>query len=434
MKKLKRVLVVLVLLIGCSMWFVSCSCSKKPTDPEHPTTPDDNQSNNTAITYVVSVSCGAGGVYSSSTGSDTHRQYTAPVYTFTPNVGFAVDTVTLDGAVAFTHEAKGYNNDPVEITLSRIDANHALVVTFHQMDFFVEVENLDAGFAVSDGGTVVSSDGAYQHKGGSSPVYTITPKLGYCVYSLKVDGKAVFNYDDDPTKAVNAFTISNEFSEINADHSISVEFYKLVDVESSIITKYYYSGLTSEPTLETDIDSVSARVIKYGNVVACGVPARIELSVGAYFRLSTISVTLDGENYTEEFSATEDYVGDGFRFNSSLMVIEFDAITDKTNIKTYSTPESVEVLVYDYDNKSYNPVPSGKTLYSYYILPSGQETYYWYYSTSGSHYDESNTYLLATITSSTIDENTIYHILLDRDMISNGGNIILIFSKTNLKA
>lgn len=440
MKNFKKFLSLIILVVGCAVCMCSCSCSQKPSNPTDPneggsTTPDVIPN-----TYTVSVTlANAGGSYVSSTGNNVHAENSSPVYTIIPNVGYSVQTVTLDGETYFTHEVNGYNSDSVQVNLPRISSNHTIIVTFYQMDFFVDCVFDEDPYSFRDGGTIVSSTGENQHKGATSPVYTITPNDGYCVYFLNVDGENVFSYADDPERALKPFVLDSEFENISANHTIEVSFHEMVDVVSGLIIGSYYTDPKNDflPEILPDetFNAVRAEIETYGtNKIPNGTPQVINLTINQYFTLEEFQITFDGVNYINKISGTEDYVSPNgeFTYDATNKKINFTNLTHEIIVKTYVRAKAVDVVLYNYDTKESETV-SANQLYSYFVVDSVFKDYYWYYSLS-SNYREYNVYKNATMTSTSVGGDTLYHFYLDDKLLcSENNNIILIYSKNDLK-
>lgn len=432
MKNFKKILVFLILVISSALCLASCSCSTatppdESPEPETPATP----STPTVVTYTVSTSIvgGEGGVVVSSTGSDTHKAGDSFTYTVTPSTGFVIETITINSSTFFTHDANGYSTTAIEIPFVSISKDYVIEVVFHQLDFIVNVTVQDSGFAESEGGTVVSSTNSNQHKGGSSPVYTITPASGYCIYSIAVDGVNVFNYNQNP--ALSSFVIDDEFAQIQKDHSIDVAFYKLINPELNLISTYYYTNnsFLPSPLEETTLGSVSAKLKNTNALVPNGRGDEVTLTVGKWFTLSEIEVSTDGENY-QKFYATSDFYGEGFRFVSATKKLIFDAFSENVRIKTFSTPAKIDFILYDYDRGETIQVDD-KSVYSYYDGVGERKDYKWFYSLS-LNYREESVHKSVNVTSTTFGGSEIFHIYLAENMIADtneGFKFILIYKQ-----
>lgn len=424
-----------ILVVGCALCLCSCSCSKKPDEPATPDGGGGPSGSELPDTFAVTVTIdGGGGTYSSSTGSDSHTEGTSPVYTFTPDVGYSVQKITLDGATFYSYEISGYTGEPVQVPLNNIYSSHTIVATFYQMDFFVDCTIYDTGYAIHDGGRLTSDTDTFQHKGGSSPVYTIRPLNGYCVYLLEVDGEMVYSYNDDPSRGTETFVISEQFVNISKNHNIKVAFYQLKDLTTTLQDGIYYtSNNFLPPTMEDNsFDAVTTEIENLGYVIPNGSEQTVKITVAPHFTFESFEITFDGITYSEKISTAEDYEGDGFRYVAEEQRFYFTNLTDKVNIKTYARPNPVDLILYNYDtNESF--VITDNRLYSYYVIDASLKDFYWYYSLS-SNYTETSVYKDTEITTTGTGLSTIYHFYLDDDMIcAENNSIILIYSTTDLK-
>jgi len=433
MKKFKKILTLVFLAVGCALMFCSCSCSNKT--PENPDEGPVEPSTGTEIpdTYLVEVSInGVGGSFSSSTGGDTHTENTSPVYTFTPDTGYAVHTILLDGATYYSYLVSE-NAGPIQVTIPNIDSNHSIEASFYQLDFFVKCTIIDSEPAIHDGGTITSNnqDASDWHKGGTSTEYTIKPKTGYCVYNLKVDGEDRFTYLENPSQATESFTV--DFGNINANHAIQVAFYQLCELSDSLFTSFYTASGATEVTKEDkSLNSVNMALSSGEEIFPCGTAQSIKLDVNKNFILTAFDITLDGESYTENILASQNYSCSDFSYNATTKEISFSKLTSKVHIKVYSRPKNVTLVVYNYDTKDKTTL-TNYTLYSTYS--HAITNYHWYYTESEA-IDQTNTY--ATLSSGdgvlTTGGGSTF-IYLDASKLDNNEDykIVLIYSASELK-
>ncbi len=120
---------------------------------------------------TVTVTKTAGG---SVMGNSVVLRTTSPVYTFTPNSGYRIKSVTLDGA------AKGTVSS---ITIANISSNHTLNVEFEVIPVIY-----DTVFVTSTAGGSVSPAGTVVMERGTNKTFAITTNSGYEMTSLKVNG------------------------------------------------------------------------------------------------------------------------------------------------------------------------------------------------------------------------------------------------------
>ena len=143
-------------------------------------------------TFTIAVTQGLHGTISPSTGSVDSG--TSPTYTITPEAGYHLASLTVDGA---SQTLQG------SWTFTNVTANHSIAATF-AIDTFT--------IAVTQGlhGTISPSTGSVDY--GTSPTYTITPETGYHLASLTVDG------------ASQTLQGSWTFTNVTANHSIAATF------------------------------------------------------------------------------------------------------------------------------------------------------------------------------------------------------------------
>jgi hypothetical protein len=154
----------------------------------------------TSATYAIDVTFSAGGSVTSSLGDITAPVLSGevPMYTFTPDPGYWVADVLVDGySVGFQDM---YQFDP-------INADHTL---------HVEFSNTDTGsyeiLAMAGLNGTITPDYITTLSPGGSQTYTIIPDLGFQVTDVLVDGISV--------GPVNTYTFSN----VNQNHYFEAYF------------------------------------------------------------------------------------------------------------------------------------------------------------------------------------------------------------------
>ena len=146
--------------------------------------------------YTITASAGTNGAI---TPTATLAGGTSPVFTVTPNTGYYVVSVTVDGtAVASNLPSGGYS-----YTFSNLAANHTIAATF-AVRYYNLVATAGANGSVTPGSTWVIYN--------TSQPITITPNSGYKVADVKVDGVSV--------GAVTSYTFNN----VSAAHTIAATF------------------------------------------------------------------------------------------------------------------------------------------------------------------------------------------------------------------
>jgi alpha-tubulin suppressor-like RCC1 family protein len=120
--------------------------------------------------YTVATSAGVNGIISATTtvlpGSDV-------IVTITPNAGFMVNTLTVDGSLVTS--AKTY-------VFTKISKDYTISATFVASNIITATSDLNGS---------ISPSGAIEVASGANQTFVITPKLGYVIDKLKVGGTVV---------------------------------------------------------------------------------------------------------------------------------------------------------------------------------------------------------------------------------------------------
>ena len=145
-------------------------------------------------TYTITATAGTGGSISPS-GSTIMNQGVSQSYTITPNSGYKIASVTVDGASV---------GAVATYTFSNVSANHTIAATFSANTYTITASAGTNGVITPSGTTTVN--------GGGSQTYTITPVTGYLIASVTVDGTSV--------GTVSSYTFSN----VTANHTIAATF------------------------------------------------------------------------------------------------------------------------------------------------------------------------------------------------------------------
>jgi len=120
-------------------------------------------------------------------------------FTVTPDDGYAVNKVLVDGAPVSLTDYR--------YTFSNVTSNHVISVTFSQTSYFI------ISYAGNNGS--ISPSGIVTVSYGGSQTFTITPDTGYEVTKVPVDGSEVTLTDFEYT-----------FTNVVVDHTMSVSFSK----------------------------------------------------------------------------------------------------------------------------------------------------------------------------------------------------------------
>ena len=143
--------------------------------------------------YTVTASANNGGIITPA-GTTTYPYNTTPTYTITPNVGYHVADVLVNGVSV---------GAVTTYTFAALNANQTIEVVFANNVYTVTVGALQHG-------TINAPAASYSY--GATPTYTIVPDLGYVISDVTIDGQSV--------GAVATYT----FAPIAANHIISATF------------------------------------------------------------------------------------------------------------------------------------------------------------------------------------------------------------------
>ncbi|MFO7560633.1 MAG: hypothetical protein R6X10_17520 [Desulfobacterales bacterium] len=163
-------------------------------DNETPSLESDYSAEVTITTYTIGSSAGQNGTISPS-GSVALSHGADQTFTFTPNAGYHVENVLVDGSSFGLVSSYTFTNITSDHTISANFAVNTYTIT-----------------ASAGSGGAISPSGSVSADYGSSKTFTFTPGSGYHIATVLVDGASV--------GAVSSYT----FSSITANHTISVSF------------------------------------------------------------------------------------------------------------------------------------------------------------------------------------------------------------------
>jgi hypothetical protein len=143
---------------------------------------------------TITASAGANGTISPS-GTVGVANGSTQVYTMTPNTGYKIATVTVDGVAVSTNSTYAFSN---------VTVNHTISATFSVITFTITA-SAGANGSISPSGIISVNSGA-------TTTFTITPNTGYHVSDVLVDGTSV--------GAVGSYPLTN----VNANHTITASF------------------------------------------------------------------------------------------------------------------------------------------------------------------------------------------------------------------
>jgi len=148
----------------------------------------------TLNSYTITATAGDNGSIAP-TGETVVNHGGTQAYTITPNEGYRVEVVLVDGSSV---------GSITEYEFSNVTTSHTISVTFT-----LDTHNITA--SASEGGSVTPSGVTAVNNGGSQS-YTITANEGYHIVDVLVDGLS--------NGAISSYTFSN----VNAPHTISATF------------------------------------------------------------------------------------------------------------------------------------------------------------------------------------------------------------------
>ena len=170
-------------------------------------------------TYSLTItSSGSGSVsYSNYTINEETRSFTvdegtSAILTITPNSGYRIKSLKVNGADVSSYIS---NN---KFTINNIQLNTTVSVVFEAISpttYTLTIASSGSGYVSYSGNTINGETKSYTVHEGSSAFFVFTPNSGYQVGSLKVDGVDVMSNMTD-----NQYTIRN----ITQDTKVEVEF------------------------------------------------------------------------------------------------------------------------------------------------------------------------------------------------------------------
>lgn len=215
-------------------------------------------------------------------------------FTFTPDTGYHVSSVVVDGLSV---------GAPSSYTFTNVTATHTLVVSFAINTYTISVPQNSNG-SISPSTTVVSY--------GGSQTFTITPNSGYRIATLVVDGSS--------TTTSSSYTFSN----VTASHTIVATFAP----GSYIVTVTQSTNGTISPS------TVS---VPFGESQ--------QFTVTPNTGYSITSVTIDGVNQGAISSYTFNSVSSTHTVTADFTLIEF-AITASSGSKGSISPQGTVSVGY----------------------------------------------------------------------------------------
>jgi hypothetical protein len=173
--------------------------------------------------YTISAVSSRGGSISPR-GSTTAKSGGSQTYTFSPNSGYHIADVKVDGASVGAVSTYTFTN---------VTAGHTIAANFTNKTYTIS--------ASSGTGGSISPSGATTVYAGASQTFTITPSTGYHIAGVTVDGVSA--------GAISTYTFSN----ITAGHSIAATF--AVNTNTYTISASSGTGGSISPSGATTVNS-----------------------------------------------------------------------------------------------------------------------------------------------------------------------------------
>ncbi|HEY6872048.1 MAG TPA: IPT/TIG domain-containing protein [Geobacteraceae bacterium] len=232
-------------------------------------------------TYTITATAGSGGTITPS--SATVNYGGSQTFTITPNTGYSIAGVTVDGVS---------QGAITSYTFTNVTANHTISATFAIA--YTITATAGSGGAISPSGAVAVNSGGNQS-------FTITPNTGYTIAGVTVDGV--------PQGAITSYTLTN----VTANHTITVSFAINTPPPSSSSPNYFYDDLGRLARVVQGTSGVIYNYDELGNLVsttsattAGGAPTLTAINPNVLFVGSKMLVSITGQNLLTTDTVTAD--------------------------------------------------------------------------------------------------------------------------------
>ncbi|MDD5693376.1 MAG: ATP-binding protein [Patescibacteria group bacterium] len=271
-------------------------------------------------TFTLTPSAGVNGSISPQV-AQTVDYGSAKTFTFTPNTGYHIDDVLIDGVS---------QGNLTSYTFSDIQANHIISVSFAINTYSLSA-NAGSGGTINPSGTKVVNYNASQ-------TYAISANPGYKINKVEVDGISVGTIS------------SHTFTNINADHTISATF--VADVPVNTNHTIFVSSVTQKPEDDTGNDGY---VTPNGNVtVEDGKNQTFQIVAGENTRI--VDVLVDGTS----LGSIDTYTFANVQANHTIkaVFIRQFTVTIKVIGDNHGSIAPIEPQTLDYnDNYTFSIIP-----------------------------------------------------------------------------
>ncbi|MFA5196819.1 MAG: ATP-binding protein [Patescibacteria group bacterium] len=271
-------------------------------------------------TFTLTPSAGVNGSISPQV-AQTVDYGSAKTFTFTPNTGYHIDDVLIDGVS---------QGNLTSYTFSDIQANHIISVSFAINTYSLSA-NAGSGGTINPSGTKVVNYNASQ-------TYAISANPGYKINKVEVDGISVGTIS------------SHTFTNINADHTISATF--VADAPVNTNHTIFVSSVTQKPEDDTGNDGY---VTPNGNVtVEDGKNQTFQIVAGENTRI--VDVLVDGTS----LGSIDTYTFANVQANHTIkaVFIRQFTVTIKVIGDNHGSIAPIEPQTLDYnDNYTFSIIP-----------------------------------------------------------------------------
>ncbi|UEG50520.1 fibronectin type III domain-containing protein [Ferruginibacter lapsinanis] len=255
------------------------------------------------ITYTITSSAGANGSISPN-GATVKNYGTSQAYTITPNTGYHVNDVLVNGVSVGAVSA---------YTISNVRGDSSISASF-------AINTYTITSSAGTGGSI-SPDGATVKNYGTSQAYTITPNTGYHIADVLVNGVSV--------GAVSSYTISNVRGDSSISASFAINTYTItssagtggsISPDGATVKNYGTSqAYTITPNTGYHIADVLVNGNSVGAVSAYTISnVRGDSAISASFAINTYTVTYDGNNNTSGTAPVD--ASSPYNYNSTVTV------------------------------------------------------------------------------------------------------------------
>ena len=246
-------------------------------------------------TFTITSSAGNGGSITPQ-GINTLNYGTKPIYTITPNTGFILDSLFVNGLKV---------DSITSYTFDSVKSNQTISVIF-------KVQTFTITSSAGDGGSI-SPQGISTINYGAKPSYTISPNIGYVLDSLLINGLKV--------DSISSYT----FDSVKSNQTISVKF----KVQTFSITSSAGNGGSISPQDTT--------IINYGTKVQYTITSNIGYIVDTLF--------VNGNRV----DSTTSYTFDSVKANQTISVkfkVQTFTITSSAEIGGSISPQGISTINY----------------------------------------------------------------------------------------